>query len=82
MRFPSALLMLALLLPGGVAEATPQSSPLLPAEPQPPLVNRLFPDTSFDGESWRALLPIMLMNHEPDVLRRVVGGKNRDAAER
>jgi len=55
--------------------------PRLPAEAQP-MVDRLYPEMSIEGEGWRGLLPIMLMNVEQTVRRQSAGADSSDLQTR
>jgi hypothetical protein len=46
--------------------------PQLPVEKAPP-VDRLYPELAIEGEGWRGLLPIMLMNVEQAAPPRTAG---------
>ena len=81
MRILSSLLALATVLSASVAMAAPLSNGLEPSERPPTLVDRLFPETPIEGEGWRGLLAIMLMNHDLDA-RRPVLRTERDAEPR
>ena len=72
MRFISSLIIVAASLPASVAIAAPPSDQLVAGDRQPALVDRLFPETEIEGEGWRGLLKIMLMNQDLEVRRRVM----------
>ncbi len=81
MRFLPSIVVLATLLFASVATAAPQSGEVELTERPPTLVDRLFPETPIEGEGWRGLLAIMLMNHDLDA-RRPVLRTERDAEPR
>ena len=82
MRSIPSLLALATLLSAAVASASPLGGRPLPVDARPTLADRLFPETRIEGEGWRGLLPIYLMNNEPDVRRPMVRAKIRETATR
>lgn len=55
--------------------------PRVPAE-RPPSIDRLYPELSIEGEGWRGLLPIMLMNVEQTVRRQSAGADSGDRRTR
>nr|WP_157034175.1 hypothetical protein [Sphingomonas sp. Y57] len=67
-RLPVAIL---LLLAAEPALAV-RGRPVLPAEKAPP-VARLYPEMEIEGDGWRGLLPIMLMNVEQAARARTAG---------
>lgn len=82
MRFISSFIALATLLSAAGASASPRGDRPLPVEAQPTLVDRLFPETRIEGEGWRGLLPIYLMNSMPDARQPLVRAKTRETATR
>ena len=82
MRFFPSFIALATLLTAAVAPASPPGDRPLPVEAQPTLVDRLFPETRIEGEGWRGLLPIYLMNSMPDARQPLVRAKTRETATR
>lgn len=82
MRLFPSFIALATLLTAAVASASPPGDRPLTVEPQPTLVDRLFPETRIEGEGWRGLLPIYLMNTLPDVRQPLVRAKTRETATR
>ena len=81
MRFSPSYLALAALLSASVATAAPLSRGPVPADRQPTLVYQLFPETEIEGEGWRGLLPVMLMNHDAQALR-LIAPRKRETATR
>lgn len=79
MRFSPSLFIAAAMLSASVANATPLSDRPLPVDREPTLADRLFPETDIEGEGWRGLLPVMLMNHDAEALR-LIAPRKREAA--
>lgn len=55
------LLVATLLLVATQPALAARGVPTLPAE-KAPAVDRIYPELAIEGEGWRGLLPIMLMN--------------------
>ena len=66
------LLVAALLLLAAEPALAARGQTVLPAEKAPP-VARLYPEMEIEGEGWRGLLPIMLMNVEQAARARTAG---------
>ncbi len=82
MRYISLPLALVALLSAAIAPASPRAEHPVPAERAPTLLDRVYPETEFEGEGWRRLLPILLMNNEADDQLPLVRAKARAAATR
>lgn len=52
------------------------------ARPQPAAAERLYPEMEIEGEGWRGLLPIMLMNADLSSLPQTAGTEIRSDSER
>lgn len=66
------LLAAALLFLAATPALAVPGQPQLPAEKAPP-VDRIYPELAIEGEGWRGLLPIMLMNVEQAARPRTAG---------
>ncbi|MBO9377831.1 hypothetical protein GG804_13735 [Sphingomonas histidinilytica] len=75
-RLPVAALLLLAAQPALAA----RGQAVLPAEKAPP-VARLYPEMEIEGEGWRGLLPIMLMNVEQAARARTAGAVDTPPAQ-
>ncbi|KQX17824.1 MULTISPECIES: hypothetical protein [unclassified Sphingomonas] len=66
------LLAAALLFLAAQPALAVPGQPRLPVEKSPP-VDRIYPELAIEGEGWRGLLPIMLMNVEQATRARTAG---------
>lgn len=74
-RLPVAALLLLAAQPAFAV----RGRPVLPADKAPP-VARLYPEMEIEGEGWRGLLPIMLMNVEQAARARTAGAADTPPA--
>jgi hypothetical protein len=75
-----SLLAALLVLTAAPAFATSEP-PRLPVERAKP-VDQIFPELDVEGDGWRGLLPIMLMNAEIGSQPRSAGADQREAPAR
>jgi len=76
-----AILLASFLILAAEPALAVTEQPRLPAEKQP-TIDRLYPELTIEGEGWRGLLPIMLMNVEQTVRRQSAGADSRDIPTR
>lgn len=69
-----------LMLPASPALAI-GVQPRLPAE-KAPVTDRLYPELDVQGDGWRGLLPIMLMNKDNGIHPQSAGGDARQPIAR
>lgn len=65
-------LLAALLILSATPAFAVSERPHLPAE-KPPVTDKLYPELDVQGDGWRGLLPIMLMNADADAQPRSAG---------
>jgi len=74
-------LVAALLILSATPALAVSERPRLPAE-RPPVTDKLYPELDVQGDGWRGLLPIIMMNAEAAAQPRSAGADTDAAPER
>lgn len=72
---------LAILVPTAAAHAFPSRPPVVLAD-KPDSIDRLFPEIMAEGDGWRGLLPVMLLNAQEAARRPAIRPDRRQTATR